>query len=119
MIYCEANTYQNSSDPSTHRVFRGRTHVHLCADTDQELIAYATSIGLKASWFQKSPTCNHFDVTGRFMERVMKDTRVTKLSRFDLVNKWRAKRGQPPLPWNPWREATPSEPEQTVLFEEK
>lgn len=98
MIYCEERPYQNSNDASVHRVFRRRQHVHLCADTDEELRAYAKSIGMSVAWHQHAGRWDsHFDATGVFMVRVLADPRVTKLSRLELVNRWREKRGFPAL----------------------
>jgi len=36
---------------------------HLTADTNEELHAFAARIGLKRSWFQKSTSGPHYDLT--------------------------------------------------------
>ncbi len=93
MIYCESKPYQNADDPNVHHVFRGRQHVHLMADTEEELIEYAISIGLDSRWIQDKGTIRvHFDCVGKFMNIVIKDIRVEKLDREDFVKKYLNKR---------------------------
>jgi hypothetical protein len=36
---------------------------HLLADTEEELHAFAASIGLKRGWFQEHPRLWHYDLT--------------------------------------------------------
>lgn len=71
------------------RVFKpGRPFTHLCADTDQELTEYAVSIGMKAAWIQHPGTSRaHFDVTGKFLEKVMSDDRCVKMTRDEWARK--------------------------------
>lgn len=88
MLYCEAEPFQNSNDSEVHPVFRGKKHVHLFANTKKELLDYAVlTLGLKASWIQNSRGFIHFDVTGRYMQKVLNDSKVTKLSRKDFIVK--------------------------------
>jgi Protein of unknown function (DUF4031) len=95
MIWCEGKTclWQNSDDTSIHPVFRGRKSAHLMADTDEELITYAESIGMKANWIQSPGTYSaHFDIVGIKLEKVLKDNRVIKLGREEWVEKYRNRR---------------------------
>lgn len=92
MIYCEAAPYQNGTDKSVHRTFRGRKHIHLCADSEEELVGYAVSaLAMKPEWLQRGRV-THFDVTGWRMERALLDARVEKLTRKELVERWRLAR---------------------------
>jgi len=61
--------------PTAPDVFKGRMSAHLMADTQEELVEYAVRIGLKASWIQypQDPAHVHFDLTGRYLQRVLKD----------------------------------------------
>jgi hypothetical protein len=92
-IYCDAVPYQNADHAGVHRVFRGRPSLHLMADSDEELIAYAESIGMRRAWIQHPGEWScHFDVTGARLDRVMRDPRVVKLDRNALVERWRSRR---------------------------
>lgn len=68
------------------RVFRpGRLFSHLMADTEEELRGYATSIGLPLQWIQYPGTPRvHFDITGRWFERIKRDPRV----RYVTLREW-------------------------------
>ena len=49
------------------------------ADSEAELIAYAVSTGMRASWIQKRGTAYvHFDVTGSRLARVLGCPSVTE-----------------------------------------
>jgi hypothetical protein len=57
--------------PDGGRVVRGRWS-HLFADTEDELRAFATKIGLKETWIQHPGQPHaHFDVTGRMRQRAI------------------------------------------------
>lgn len=72
-----------SACAQTKRVFKpGKPFTHLMADTEEELRAYAVSIGLKLSWIQHPGTNRvHFDVTGINLKKLLADPRVEKLDR--------------------------------------
>lgn len=81
MLYCEERPYQNANDPSVHKVFRGKQHVHLFADSVKELISFAKEIGMNPGWLQDIQKFPHFDCTGKFMKACLDYPKVTKLSR--------------------------------------
>lgn len=63
------------------RCFQNREFSHLMADTEEELRAYAASVGLPSGWIQKSGTNRvHFDLTGKWLKFTEADVRVLKLS---------------------------------------
>jgi hypothetical protein len=63
------------------QVFRGKDFTHLMADSEQELRAYAASVGIPEKWIQRAGTPRvHFDVTGCWLKFVLQDPRVTKLT---------------------------------------
>lgn len=98
MMFCESQPYQNSNDPDVHYVFRGRQHVHLMGDNEQELIEFATSIGMKATWLQRDQwKFAHFDCTGKFMKAVQLSNKVEKLDRRSFVDRWKELRRLPYL----------------------
>lgn len=71
------------------RCFRNKRFVHLVADSRQELIKYAVSIGMKIEWLQVSIMGTpHFDVVGEKLNIVQKDPAVTKLSWREAISKW-------------------------------
>lgn len=63
---------------------------HMFADTDDELHAFAISLGLKRSWFQSAPpaSCPHYDLTTGMRERAVKMGAV-ELDRRGTVQKWK------------------------------
>jgi len=68
--------------------FRGQLAAHLIADTEQELVAYAVSIGMRPRWLQHPGTrLAHFDLTGSRLARVLRDTAVRKLTRAEMVRR--------------------------------
>jgi len=72
----------DSASAQTKRNFRpGRMYTHLTADTVEELVKYACSVGLNLEWIQHpdSPRFFHFDVTGMWLNRIMRDSQVEKL----------------------------------------
>ena len=73
--------------PTAPRCFRGREAAHLFADSEEELLRYALSIGMEAAWLQRSGTIwAHFDLTGRRLKRVLRDKRrVISISRGQLA----------------------------------
>jgi transcriptional regulator with XRE-family HTH domain len=90
VMFCEARPYQNADDPSVHRVFRGREHVHLMGDDERELRLFAQQLGMKAGWLQRDRFgIPHFDCTGKFMNDVLASDKVRKLERPDFVAEYR------------------------------
>jgi Protein of unknown function (DUF4031) len=75
MIYIDSPGKIDENHPTAPRCFKGRMHSHLMADTEQELREYARKLGLSMSWIQHpgNPVYVHFDLTGRFLERALKD----------------------------------------------
>ena len=76
---------------------------HLFADTDVELHAFAARLGLKRSWFQRSPAgpnhtgVPHYDLTrGKHYQAIRAG--ATVLDRRQTVEFWRAKGWRPPAP---------------------
>ena len=68
--------------------FRGRLASHLCADTEEELRAYAVKIGMKESWIQYPGTPRvHYDLVGAMLVKVLKEVGngVTLMSRRELA----------------------------------
>lgn len=97
MLFCEADPYQNSSDSSVHPVFRGRKHIHLMATDPLELNVYAQSIGLPLRWLQRDRhSVPHFDVTGKYMARVLGDRLVVKMDRRTFVATFQSLRPKTP-----------------------
>jgi len=93
MLFCEARPFQNSDALTVHHTFRGRQHVHLMSDDERELRLYAQSIGMSVRWLQRDDWgLAHFDCTGKFMDRVMRDEKVTKLSRVEFVKTYKGLR---------------------------
>ena len=43
--------------------WRWRNAAHLYADAEDELHAFASTLGLKLAWFQRHPRLPHYDVT--------------------------------------------------------
>lgn len=77
-LYMHAPMGNGNSGP---RVFHGRQFTHLMADSEQELRAYAVSIGMRERWIQKAGTRQaHFDLTGRFLAKAQADPQVEKVS---------------------------------------
>jgi hypothetical protein len=76
-------------DPSqscqANRNWKYNTVSHLVGDTDEELIKFAVSIGLRAEWFQKKQSINHFDLTPN-MRRMAIANGAKQISVFELVN---------------------------------
>lgn len=88
MIYIEDPPTKNGN--SGPKCFHNKEFVHLVADTTEELLAYATSIGMKSQWLQTSKWGTpHFDVVGARLLVVQRDPRVVKLTRAAAVRKWR------------------------------
>lgn len=68
------------------QVFKGNYSAHLTADTVDELVAYATEIGMKSSWLQDGKNWRfHFDVTGVFLRKILVDSRVKKITAKELA----------------------------------
>lgn len=78
MLYCHRPL---PAPPGAHKTFRNKRYTHLTADTQQELIDYALSIGMKREWLQHGGTYKfHFDIVGPRLEIVLKDARVKVLT---------------------------------------
>lgn len=92
-LYCDTPFTVATDHPTAPRCFKGRQSIHLMADTEEELIAYAVSIGMKREWLQhRGRVTAHFDVTGSRLHRVLSDPRVTKMEPKDLARWWMARR---------------------------
>lgn len=90
MIYIDESFKPKSAKA---RVFVNRSTCHLTADTEQELISYATKIGLPLAWIQhKGQYSVHFDITGSWLEKVLSDPEVVMVSRREFGLKLIAKR---------------------------
>ena len=90
MMFCEARPFQNSDDPSVHRVFRGKEHVHLMGDDEYELRMFAGRIGMKVAWLQRDRFgIAHFDCTGKYLKAVQESEFVRKLDRREFVEEWK------------------------------
>jgi len=86
MIYMDSPFKVALDHYNAPRIFKGRLSAHLTADTEEELVEYARSIGMSKSWLQDSGTYRfHFDVTGKFLDRVMSDSRVKFLEPKDFA----------------------------------
>lgn len=105
MIYAHEPMVSGGSTESAQaaRVFRpGRLFTHLMADTEQELIDYAESLGMRPEWLQYSGTYRaHFDVMGTKLKAVMKDPTVKILTRREFGQfliarraSWKEKHGE-------------------------
>lgn len=92
MIYVDTPFRVSVNHPTAPRCFRGRLSAHLMADSDEELLAYARSIGMRPSWIQKPGTPrSHFDVTGSRLTRALGDSKVRKLSLLETVDLLRSR----------------------------
>lgn len=90
MIYCHTPMpCPATATGYAKRVFKpGKRFTHLTADTEQELIDYVVSIGMRASWLQHGGTRRfHFDLTGKFLEIAMQDKQVVKFTRRQFVER--------------------------------
>lgn len=103
MIYLHVPIKSPGTGPTAssqaQRVFRpGRLFSHLMADTEEELRAYAASVGLPIAWIQKSGTgLVHFDITGDWLVRLQQDPRVNYCTLVEWL-KWRlSKQSNKPL----------------------
>jgi hypothetical protein len=86
MIYIDTPFTVPLDHPTAPLCFRGKQSAHLIADSQAELLAYATSIGLRREWIQKRGTAyEHFDVTASRLLRVLADERVQRLSPRDMA----------------------------------
>ena len=65
---------------------------HMIADTNEELHAFAASIGLKRTWFQPSSSGPHYDLTeGKRAQAVEKGAVELEDRPFHaILNHWRA-----------------------------
>lgn len=85
MLYCHSPM---RAGQEVHRYFKDRMFTRLTADTEEELIQYALSIGMKTEWLQLSGTYKfHFDVTGPRLKIVLNDDKVEVLSKRDFVRR--------------------------------
>ena len=74
--------------------FHGRECSQLMADTEAELRAYATEIGLPIRWIQDPGRPSfHFDLTGHWLAYCRNDPRVKKLD--ELATRLLTRIGQP------------------------
>lgn len=81
MIYLDTPVVIPGDHPTAPRCFRGHAAGHLMADTTEELVEYAASLGLKPEWIQHpGRPAEHFDLTGAKLARVLKDPRVRKIT---------------------------------------
>lgn len=71
-----------SASAQAKRVFRaGRLYSHLSADSEEELVEFAKTVGLPINWLQSSGKYSfHFDVTGAWLDRLIKHPSVKKIT---------------------------------------
>ncbi len=65
------------------RCFKNKKFTHLMADTKEELINFAVvDLGLKINWLQHEnmPSLTHFDVTGIFLQKLLKNKKAIQLN---------------------------------------
>jgi len=75
------------------RRFPWKLAAHLIADTTEELVAYAASLGVLAHWIQKPGTAEeHFDLTGAPLRDALADPVVRKLTRVQMAAMLKRKR---------------------------
>lgn len=86
MLYVDSAFLVPDNHPTAPRCFKGKLAAHLTADTEEELVAYAVSIGMRREWLQKRGTAYcHFDVTGSRLTRVQCDPAVRKIGAKDMA----------------------------------
>lgn len=94
MIYChKAIPCPATARGSAARVFKpGQLFTHLSADSEDELLEFAQSIGMNKRWIQNPGTSRfHFDVSLKFLNKVLADDRVEVLSTRDFIKRLRDK----------------------------
>lgn len=80
MVYIDTPGTVPLDQTSAPKVFRGREFVHLVADSHDELVAFAVSVGCRPSWIQKEGTpYEHFDLTGRCLSLALAHARSGKI----------------------------------------
>ena len=64
MVYVDKSFQMASSDPQAFKVGKKHGHIwcHMWADSVEELIDFALSLGMKREWLQKSEKFPHFDL---------------------------------------------------------
>ena len=87
MIYIDTPFLVDQDEfPNAPPCFRGRMSAHLVADSTEELVTYAKSMGMNPRWIQKKGTkYEHFDVTGSVLARIMADDSVFKVTNRELI----------------------------------
>lgn len=86
MLYLDPPRTVPKDHPTAPACFRGKPASHLLADSRKELLEYARSLGLKDEWLQAPGTYReHFDLTGRALEKALADERVRKVSVRELA----------------------------------
>jgi hypothetical protein len=85
MVYVDG--LMNFSTESSPRCFHAG-HCHMYADTLEELHAMADKIGLWRSWFQDSPSLQHYDLTPSKRQMAIRAGAVAQ-DRRAAVEKWR------------------------------
>jgi Protein of unknown function (DUF4031) len=65
MVYVDHLFQQIAKESQAFRVGKRNNHLwcHMWADTVEELVAFATDIGLKEQWLQNNERFPHFDLT--------------------------------------------------------
>jgi hypothetical protein len=94
VIHSDMESPGSTESAQAARVFRaGRAFSHLCADTEDELRAYAKAIGLNMRWIQNpgNPQRVHFDVTGAWLTRIRNDDRVVNMTMREWVDWYSAR----------------------------
>ncbi len=71
-------------------MWKGKRWYHLTADTEAELHAFASAIGLRRDWFQMSatrPEANHYGVTDPYRDRAIAEGAVAESTRRGSVRR--------------------------------
>lgn len=82
---------------------------HMFADTTDELVAFATSLGLREQWIQKADTHReHFDLTDRVRSRALSLGAVPITYPNDVMGLLQARRAGEPFDLEQWRGQAPA-----------
>jgi len=83
----------SSKEKQAKKVFRaGKKFSHMIADTEEELVAFATKMGMKEIWIQDAGTYrSHFDITESRFKKIVKQSgvKLVKIREFGVILKER------------------------------